>query len=457
MHISLHNSFYLWSISLPGNNGTPRFDLSQDECCQVRSENVTPQQILIERVIKKTFVDYSIPLDVSEQIRATFSAKLWRMGKLVAKMGTKSRIIQFAKWKEGSNSLWRLTIGATEVNKQLLSQKRSLEDALQSEMDKRKRLEQKIDQLQEKVEQQTTRRPHLRKPLEECTRQQQHNRKNEMIEAVKVACSSEGYDPCSLLLQYKDSGKHELITINKITASMGSNKTPEVHSSLYIKDKFSISNDAYHEISMLSNLSTLTEVRKLTQLMNSKFPISSPPNNVIGAQTNLRARLLYRIECLINRNKKDHISTPQIIRIKLTANGTRIARSLDVVNIAFTIIDEGCRAKSVLGNYSLAILKVSEQYEELRAGLADIISEAKDIEVLTIQDQVFTIQFYLGGDLKFLAIACGIESATAQHACVWCKCNKSQRSDMQLEWSISDPRKGARTIEEISEKCKLGK
>ena len=322
-------------------------------------------------------------------------------------------------------------------------------------MDKRKRLEQKIDQLQEKVQQQTTRRPHLRKPLEECTRQQQHNRKNEMIEAVKVACSSEGYDPCSLLLKCKDSGKHELITINKTTASMGSNKTPEVHSSLYIKDKFSISNDAYHEISMLSNLPSLTEVRKLTQLMNSKFPISSPPN--IGAQTSLRARLLYRIECLINRNKKDHISTPQIIRIKLTADGTRIVRSLDIVNIAFTIIDEGCRAKSVLGNYSLAILKVSEQYEELRAGLADIISEAKDIEVLTIQDQVFTIQFYLGGDLKFLAIACGIESATAQHACVWCKCNKSQRSNMQLEWSISDPRKGARTIEEISEKCKLTK
>ena len=89
--------------------------------------------------------------------------------------------------------------------------------------------------------------------------------------------------------------------------------------------------------------------------------------------------------------------------------------------------------------------------------MADIISEANDIKVLTIQHQVYTIQFYLGGDLKFLAIACGIESATAQHACVWCKCNKSQRSDMQLEWSISDPSKGARTVAEISEKCKLGK
>ena len=76
------------------------------------------------------------------------------------------------------------------------------------------------------------------------------------------------------------------------------------------------------------------------------------------------------------------------------------------------------------------------------------------MEVLTIQDQVYTIQSYLGDDLKFSAIVCGIESATAVHAYVWCKCSKSQWPDMQLQWSISDPSKGARTVREIMEKCK---
>ena len=122
---------------------------------------------------------------------------------------------------------------------------------------------------------------------------------------------------------------------------------------------------------------------------------------IIGAQTSLQARLSYCLECFINRNKEKGKVTLQMVRKKLTADGTRIARSLDVVNIAFTIIDEGSRAQSVLGNYSIAILKVSEHYEELQAGLADIISKTKDMEVLTTQDQVYTIQFYLGGDLKF--------------------------------------------------------
>ena len=51
--------------------------------------------------------------------------------------------------------------------------------------------------------------------------------------------------------------------------------------------------------------------------------------------------------------------------------------------------------------------------------------------------------------MKFLATVCGIEAASAEYSCIWCKCPKGQRSDMELQWSISDPLNGARTIEEI--------
>ena len=111
----------------------------------------------------------------------------------------------------------------------------------------------------------------------------------------------------------------------------------------------------------------------------------------------------------------------------------------------------------MFGNYGVAILKASDNYEELQAGLEDICSAAKDMDIVTVEDQVHRIQFYLGGDLKFLALVCGIESADAVHACVWCKCPKGQHSDMEIQWSITDPIRGARTVEEITEKSKLGK
>ena len=118
---------------------------------------------------------------------------------------------------------------------------------------------------------------------------------------------------------------------------------------------------------------------------------------------------------------------------------TRIVRGLDVVNIVFIIINEGSRAQSVYGNYSVAILKVSKNYEELQAGLEDICSAAKDIEVVTMEGQVYRIQFYLGGDSKFLALVCGFENANAEHACVWwSKCPKGKFVDMQIQWSITD-------------------
>ena len=75
-----------------------------------------------------------------------------------------------------------------------------------------------------------------------------------------------------------------------------------------------------------------------------------------------------------------------------------------------------------------------------------------------MEGQVHRIQFYLGGDLKFLALVCGFGNANAEHACVWwCKCPKGKFVDMQIQWSITDVIRGARTVKEIVEKYKLGK
>ena len=324
---------YLWNISLPGNNGTPRFDLSKDEASCVTSENLTSHQILIERVINKTFADNSIPLDVSDTIRATFRTKLWRMGKLFAKLGTKNRNRQLEKWKEGKDSIWKLTSGEAEVTKQLLSRKRSLEENLQAKVTKRQCLEQQLHALKTKVEQQQviiskaglSKKVQQRKPLEECSRQQIYNRKKEMVECISTACRVEGYEPCSLEVVAKDSnGERERITLRK-PSDESTTIANKLHSSLYVKDKFSISNEAYNELSSISDLPNISKVRRLSKSLNSTFSIVSCPSNITGVQTSLRARILYRLQCFVHKNSEEGIPTPNIIRIKLTGDGTRIA------------------------------------------------------------------------------------------------------------------------------------
>ena len=42
----------------------------------------------------------------------------------------------------------------------------------------------------------------------------------------------------------------------------------------------------------------------------------------------------------------------------------------------------------------------------------------------------------------------GIDSATSQYSCIWCKCSSEERYNPDTTWSITDPSQGARTIEE---------
>lgn len=191
--------------------------------------------------------------------------------------------------------------------------------------------------------------------------------------------------------------------------------------------------------------------------MNSQFEICSTPNGVTGVQQSLRKCITACLTHLVEARCADGMEITDTIRIKLTGDGTQIARGLSVVNIAFTVIEEGQLACSASGNHTIAILKVNEDYDELAAGLEDVVKEAEDLEVLTINGRVFNINFFLGGDMKFLAIVCGLECATCEHSCIWCKCPKAQRWDMNKTWSLTDPDKGARTVQEITEKAKLPK
>jgi len=50
--------------------------------------------------------------------------------------------------------------------------------------------------------------------------------------------------------------------------------------------------------------------------------------------------------------------------------------------------------------------------------LEDIISEAESCNAILIDGKQYNIEFYLGGDLKFLAISCGLEAANAEYAFV---------------------------------------
>ncbi len=103
------------------------------------------------------------------------------------------------------------------------------------------------------------------------------------------------------------------------------------------------------------------------------------------------------------------------INIRLAGDSTNIGKNLSVLNFSFGFLDEISRTKSdetnpntVTGNFSLGVFKVkSECYEDLRKALTDLIQLLSVIDATELDGELYNIVFWLGGDLKFLALALG--------------------------------------------------
>ena len=118
------------------------------------------------------------------------------------------------------------------------------------------------------------------------------------------------------------------------------------------------------------------------------------------------------------------------------------------MNFAFTILDEESKAHSASGNHCIAIFKEPESYSAMKLCLEYIVANVNALNTITVCELAFEIEYYLGGDWKFLAMITGIDSASSTYACIWCKCPALNRYDTTQKWSIDDVSHGARTIEE---------
>ena len=367
-------SYFLWSISKPGKNGVPTVT-------EAEKENSNS----IDIIITKTFEQYKIPLTVSGNIRATFKSKLWRMGKLLSKLGGTKRALQLQQWKD---STWNLCVSDAEIKTQVLK-RQNAEVQLNEESSKRQKLEVENKKLKNTVQKQAEEIAGLRsgtstvyrrasKSWSKYSRQQKYNIKKQLATRVSSAlsfCDEKTFIPCKVEMKNVDDGTYEVLNIS--TGSFESRpddkSSSDTNTALYLKDKLAISNTGYHELSMISNLPSSSQIRKCTKELNEQFDIRNAPDGIVGVQQSLKTRLQFVLTNMVNDAELKGAQIPDTIRVKLTGDGTQIAKGLSVVNFAFIIL-EGDKAMSVKGNHSLAILKVSESNDdELFRALKDII------------------------------------------------------------------------------------
>ena len=104
------------------------------------------------------------------------------------------------------------------------------------------------------------------------------------------------------------------------------------------------------------------------------------------------------------------------VRVKLSGEGTNVGKHLNVINITFTILDEGSKAMSADGNQLVAV-KVPEDYDHLFVALGDIQNDVEQLSTVCIDNVCYEIEWFPGGDWKFLACICGLGATDAKTFC----------------------------------------
>ena len=97
-----------------------------------------------------------------------------------------------------------------------------------------------------------------------------------------------------------------------------------------------------------------------------------------------------------------------------------------------------------------------EDYKTLKESLGDVFNELNAMiheGVLTVGDSTVNTEFFLGGDYKFLLLLLGLKGATSNYACIWCKVHKSERWNVNSEYTSYNSTPLCRSLQEIKEMC----
>ena len=139
---------------------------------------------------------------------------------------------------------------------------------------------------------------------------------------------------------------------------------------LYIKDKFHILDRAWHEISQISKeLPTKYSLKQRIKALDNQWTIKLTPGETDGVQISFKDSLLEQVERIVIQ---EEIAPCDVLKIKLSGDGTRVGKRLQLLNVTYSIINEGKKASTEKGNYMLAIVKAKDDYEGIRDSLNDV-------------------------------------------------------------------------------------
>ena len=284
-------SYTLYKISMPDKNGCPMFDLSGDNEAQpITTFNLNTSDMRFARVLTKALsvASHFRPV-INSRLLALVRSKLWRMGKALSRKSTPQRKLIFDHWQKSD---WIIELKASEVRSAVVEENAQLQRKLEKsklEVDRLKEEKSVIEvaldevvnenaclsmeltnekskneELQDKLETETSVRLPLcslngsvarsqkRKSWEEYSNRHK-KRKIQELKDKALDLNDSQFEVTAVHVRNKDTGSSEIVPTNagmQMIAEAPQSES-DLRKVLLVKERYGISNQAYHELSML--------------------------------------------------------------------------------------------------------------------------------------------------------------------------------------------------------------
>ena len=410
-----------------------------------RSEDREQASSILATTVNRILEESGIRgLIVNERILNVFKKKISLLQtafKKVNRLGGKSVKKLLDVWKNGKPYRFKIYYNELEAaslqqqNLLLKKGKRELETELVQEQVKRQKVEEQLEEALQKADRKgsfykkkfrqmaskiaklqknkNTRGPQKKKKFTEYTRQHQARIRKQIKEDCQSTLSFLGlhnFIATKVEVFNSDTNQYETfqlvdddIVFTDNIQELTDDDMDNINLWIYVKDKFNISNEAWHELSMKSkSIPNMYSIKQKVKLLNSNWNLFATPGEAEGIQISFKESLKEQISRL--QTKGDFKDST--IKVKVSGDGTNIGKRLKIVNFTYTILNEKDKAMTEKGNYVLAILKTNEDYDTLRDSLLNLRNEMSSLQSISVNDQSYNVEYFLGGDWKFLACVC---------------------------------------------------
>lgn len=205
------------------------------------------------------------------------------------------------------------------------------------------------------------------------------NRKRQLksfaIDAKKALWFSEafGLTPKTLKCSSREGNNVNVqLSHHKEYTSLDSDDKQKLRELLYILDKFSISDAAYHELSMFNeNLPRKLLIVQERANINDTIQVERTPGETPGAYVSIKDE----IKRYIQENEPDNESP---IKVKLAGDDSKVSRISNFVILTLSFPDEN-NCVSINNMRTVGVIKCRETYEDISVVCVQIFSEFNDL------------------------------------------------------------------------------